>query len=87
MPLELKESVSRLAEKDKLQLMEFVWETLTSRSRQTFSRAYISRPVRSSRVAMKKRKLGIADGEYRVPTAAEDAAMDSEIAAMFESAA
>ena len=36
---------------------------------------------------IKKRKLGIAEGECRIPTEAEDRAMDDEIASMFGSAA
>ena len=35
---------------------------------------------------MKKRKLGIADGECRIPTEDEDRSMDEEIACMFGSA-
>ena len=34
----------------------------------------------------KKRKLGIAEGECRIPTEAEDRAMDDEIASIFGSA-
>jgi len=34
-----------------------------------------------------KRKLGIADGEFRVPSEEEDLMMDGEIAAGFEAAA
>lgn len=37
--------------------------------------------------AMKKRKLGIAEGECRVPTVEEDHAMDEEIASLFGEAA
>ena len=33
---------------------------------------------------MKKRKLGIAEGECRIPTESEDRVMDEEIAKMFE---
>ena len=36
---------------------------------------------------MKKRKLGIADGECRIPTEEEDCAMDEEIATIFGGAA
>ena len=36
---------------------------------------------------MKKRKLGIAEGECRIPTEAEDRAMDEEIASLFGAAA
>ena len=36
---------------------------------------------------MKKRKLGIADGECRIPTMEEDCAMDEEIATIFGGAA
>lgn len=36
---------------------------------------------------LKKRKLGIADGECRIPSEEEDSAMDEEIAAMFAGAA
>ena len=36
---------------------------------------------------MKKRKLGIADGECRIPTKEEDCAMDEEIATIFGGAA
>ena len=36
---------------------------------------------------MKKRKLGIADGECRIPTEKEDCAMDEEIATIFGGAA
>jgi len=37
--------------------------------------------------ATKKRKLGIADGECRVPTMEEDRIMDEEVAGLFEGAA
>ena len=37
--------------------------------------------------AAKKRKLGIADGECRVPTMEEDRIMDEEVASLFEGAA
>ena len=33
-----------------------------------------------------KRRLGVADGEYRIPTETEDRLMDEEIAAMFQEA-
>lgn len=36
---------------------------------------------------LKKRKLGIADGECRIPSEEEDSVMDEEIAAMFAGAA
>lgn len=39
------------------------------------------------RPAAKKRKLGIAEGECRIPTLEEDRLMDEEIAGLFEGAA
>jgi hypothetical protein len=36
---------------------------------------------------MKKRKLGVAEGQWRIPTEEEDQAMDSEIVGLFSEAA
>ena len=44
-------------------------------------------PLPTRKPERKKRKLGIADGECRIPTMEEDCAMDEEIATIFGGAA
>ena len=65
------EQVSRLSVSEKLNLMEYILKSIS-----------FSLPEQTG--GIRKRRIGLMDGKWKLPTWEEDKAMDREIEADFE---